>query len=81
MILGAFAIFAVEGNMIYVLTWWGVLEKETNYSAECNEYPYEINIYNDIYPVKEDIYRTVKAMNDMSLHNENEKQQDWQIRT
>ena len=25
LILGAFAIFAVGGNMIYVLIWWGVM--------------------------------------------------------
>ena len=50
-----------------------LLEKETNYSTEGNEYPYEINIYDDIYPVKEDTYRTVKAMIDISLQNEKEQ--------
>ena len=58
-----------------------LLEKETNYSTDGNEYPYEINIYDDIYPVKEDTYRTVKAMIDISLQNEKEEQHERQIRT
>lgn len=53
-----------------------ILEKETGYSAESIEYPYEVNIYSNIYPIKENTYNIVKAMIDTSVQNERKEKHE-----